>query len=460
MKSPIPDYLIRELENVRPIDSGNTAQYIDVLARADTSRLGVAIATVDGNVYSAGDDLVEFSIQSISKIFVYALAIQDATLEKVLEKIGVEPTGNAFNELSLHKGSNRPMNPMINAGAITAHSLVCGPNATAEQRTARILKVMSTLAGRELKVDEEVYEAELKDGDRNIGLAHMLKAAGIISGCPREMVKGYFRQCSINVTVRDLAMMASTLSNAGYQPVTGEKIFPRDTVRQVLSIMATCGMYDAAGDWISSVGIPAKSGVGGGILGALPGQVGLATFSPKLDDKGNSVRGVALCKTMSHDMGLHMMDVSQIARSTVTTTIATLKTADDRHPKNKRRIAIFHMRGAVRFSGSEVLTRALTRALGEKDPKVKGSGEFADACAVVLSFREVFSLSTPARRIVHEDIRRLLAEDRIVVVIDPTGVLKWDAEGRERHPEVVEDQDQARVLIGGAGCSATVEENW
>ncbi|KAI5356499.1 Putative beta-lactamase/transpeptidase, glutaminase, STAS domain superfamily [Septoria linicola] len=462
MKSPIPDYLQRVLDHARPDDSGAPAGYIDVLAKADTSRLGVAIAMVDGNIYSAGDDNVEFSIQSISKAFVYALAIEDAGLDVVLSKIGVEPSGDAFNELSLHEGSNRPMNPMINAGAITAHSLVVGPNATAEQRTDRILNVMSKLANRDLKVCEEVYEAELKDWDRNMGLAHMLKAASIISCDPREVVKGYIRQCSINVTVRDLALMAATLSNAGYHPVTGERIFPRTSVRQVLSVMTTCGMYDAAGDWVSNVGIPAKSGVAGGILGALPGQVGLAAFSPKLDDKGNSVRGVTICEQLSHDMGLHMMDVSQIARSTVNTAIVTIKTAatDKEHPGEECRAAIFHMRGAVRFSGAEILTRALTRNLGEADPQDPGSGAYADACAVVLSFREVFSLNKVARRVIHEDIARLLNDERSVVVIDPTGVLRWEGEGKDLHPKIVESQDEAREFIGGAGCSATVQEDW
>lgn len=460
MKSPIPDYLARVLENVRPDDSGAPAGYIDVLAKADTTRLGVAIAMVDGTVYSAGDDQVEFSIQSISKAFVYALAIEDQGLENVLKKIGVEPSGDAFNELSLHEGTNRPMNPMINAGAITAHSLVIGPNATAEQRVERILKIMSKLAGRELHVCEEVYEAEMKDWDRNMGLAHMLKAAGIIGGDPREIVRGYIRQCSINVTVRDLALMAATLSNAGYHPITGERIFPHASVRQVLSVMTTCGMYDAAGDWVSNVGIPAKSGVAGGILGALPGQVGLAAFSPKLDRKGNSVRGVAICEQLSRDMGLHMMDVSQIARSTVTTSIAKLNSAGHKDADHEQRIAIFNMRGAVRFAGSEILTRALARNLGAADPADPGSGAYADACAVVISLRDVFSLNKVARRIIREDIDRLLAEDRNVVVIDPTGVLQWNTEEKQRHPKIVDDQAEAREFIGGAGCTATVAQDW
>lgn len=288
MLSPIPEYLNKVLDDARPIESGAPAAYIDVLARADTSRMAVALATVDGQIYSAGDDLVEFSMQSISKAFVYALAIEDAGLEAVLAKIAVEPSGDAFNQLSLEKGSNRPMNPMINAGAITAHSLVVGPNATAAERTDRILKVLSKLAGRELKVDEDVYEAELKDANRNMGIGYMLKAAGIISCDVREVVKGYIRQCAINVNVRDLAMMAATLCNAGYHPLTSERIFPHDSVRQVLSVMTTCGMYDAAGDWVSNVGIPAKSGVAGGIIGSLPGQVGIAAFSPKLDSRGTA----------------------------------------------------------------------------------------------------------------------------------------------------------------------------
>lgn len=463
MRSPIPDYLNQVLQSARPIETGAPAGYIDVLAKADTSRLAVALAMVDGQIYSAGDDTVEFSMQSISKAFVYALAIEDAGLEHVLEKIGVEPSGDAFNQLSLEKGTNRPMNPMINAGAITAHSLVVGPNATADQRTERILSVMSKLAGRQLRVDEEVFEAEWKDANRNMGIGYMLKAAGIIKCDPQEVVKGYIRQCAINVNVRDLAMMAATLCNAGYHPLTSEKIFPHASVRQVLSVMTTCGMYDAAGDWVSNVGIPAKSGVAGGILGALPGQVGIAAFSPKLDSRGNSVRGVAICEKLSRDMGLHMMDVSQIARATVNTTVATITPGkvDPKHQNCDRQVIIFSLRGAVRFAGSERLTRAVARELGKPDPAVPGSGQHTDACAVVFSFKDVFSLNKVAKRLIHELISRLLEEGREVVVIDPSGILFWDPEGKMKHPYVVGDQSEARDYIGGAGCRAVVAtETW
>ncbi|KAF6814911.1 glutaminase [Colletotrichum plurivorum] len=461
MKSPIPDYLNRVLENARPIDSGAPAAYIDTLARADTSKMAVALAMVDGNLYSAGDDTVEFSIQSISKAFVYALAIEDAGLPRVLEKIGVEPSGDAFNRLSLERGTNRPMNPMINAGAITAHSLVLGPGATAEQRTERILGTLSRLAGRQLRVDEEVYEAELRDADRNMGLGYMLKAAGIISCDPREVVRGYIRQCAINVNVRDLAMMAATLSNAGVHPVTGEHVIPQTSVRQVLSVMTTCGMYDAAGDWVSNVGIPAKSGVAGGIIGALPGQVGLAAFSPRLDERGNSVRGVAICEQLSRDMGLHMMDVSQIAGATVRTASAKIVAgpdSDPHHPNCRREVVIFGLRGAVRFAGSERLTRAVSHELGEPSEQDPTAGRHAGACAVVFSFRDAYSLNAVARRVIHEIIRRLMADERSVVIIDPSGVLQMDASGGDG-PYIAKSEAEARNYIGGSGCSAIMEED-
>jgi len=465
MKSPIPDYLNLVLENARPIDTGAPAAYIDTLARADTSKLAVALAMVDGKLYSAGDDQLEFSIQSISKAFVYALAIEDAGLPRVLEKIGVEPSGDAFNRLSLERGSNRPMNPMINAGALAAHSLVVAPNATAEQRTERILSTLSRLAGRQLHVDEEVYEAELKDANRNMGIGYMLKAAGIITCDPQEAVKGYVRQCAINVNVRDLAMMAATLCNAGVHPVTGESIIPQTSVRQVLSVMTTCGMYDAAGDWVSNVGIPAKSGVAGGIIGALPGQVGIAAFSPKLDERGNSVRGVAICEQLSRDMGLHMMDVSQIARASVRTSVATIVAGESEphHPNCQREVIIFSLRGAVRFAGSERLTRAVARELGAPNPADPGSGKHANACAVVFSFRDAYSLNAIARRIIREDIDRLLSEEKSVVVIDPAGVLQIDEvpEGKARRPHVVTTETDARNFIGGMGCQTlTKTDSW
>ncbi|KAF4964312.1 hypothetical protein FSARC_7757 [Fusarium sarcochroum] len=461
MKSPIPDYLNRVLENARPIEAGKPASYIETLAKADTSKIAVALAMVDGQIYSAGDDDIEFSIQSISKAFVYALAIEDAGLERVLEKIGVEPSGDAFNSLSLERGTNRPMNPMINAGAIAAHSLVGGPDWTAEQRGDRILKALSKLAGRELQVCEEVYEAELRGADRNMGIGYMLKAAGIITGDTQQIVKGYIRQCAINANVRDLAMMAATLCNAGIHPVSGENIIPQNSVRQILSVMTTCGMYDAAGDWVSRIGIPAKSGVAGGIIGALPGQMGIAVFSPKLEERGNSVRGVAICEQLSRDMGLHMMDVSQIAQATVRTSVATIVAGEsDPHHKNcNREVIIFSLRGVVRFAGSERLTRAITHELGPVDPDDPSAGNCRNACAVIFSFRDVFSLNAVAQRIIHADITRLLLDGRTVVVIDPLVVLELDTERMGKKLKIVETETEARELIGGIGCHTVAKSD-
>jgi glutaminase len=399
--------------------------------------------------------------QSISKAFVYALAIEDVGLPRVLEKIGVEPSGDRFNQLSLEKKTNRPMNPMINAGAITAHSLVGGPNATSYERTERILQALSKLAGRQLHVDEEVYESELRDADRNMAIGYMLKAAGIITCDPQEVVRGYIRQCAINVNVKDLAIMAATLCNAGVHPVTGEEIIPQLSVRQVLSVMTTCGMYDAAGDWVTTVGFPAKSGVAGGIMGAMPGQVGIAAFSPKLDERGNSVRGVVICEKLSRDMGLHMMDISQIARATVQTSVATIVAGEHEphHAHCQKDVVIFKMRGAVRFAGSERLTRAIARELGEPDSKDPGSGKHTDACAVVFSFRDAYSLSSIARKIVHEDVNRLLAEGRTVVVIDPSTVLDWDLNTNPKYPYVFASESQALEYIGGKGCRAVTQDD-
>ncbi|KAM0234062.1 hypothetical protein ACHAP5_010205 [Fusarium lateritium] len=461
MKSPIPDYLNRVLENARPIETGKPADYIETLAKADTSKIAVALAMVDGQIYSTGDDDVEFSIQSISKAFVYALAIEDAGLDKVLEKIGVEPSGDAFNSLSLERGTNRPMNPMINAGAITAHSLIGGPDWTADQRTERILAALSKLAGRKLHVCEEVYHAELRGADRNMGIGYMLKAAGIITGDTQQIVQGYIRQCAINVNVRDLAMMAATLCNAGMHPETGERIIAQDSVRQILSVMATCGMYDAAGDWMSRIGIPAKSGVAGGIIGALPGQMGIAVLSPKLDSRGNSVRGVAICEQLSRDMGLHMMDVSQIAQATVRTSFATIIPGeDDPHHKNcNKEIIIFSLRGVVRFAGSERLTRAITRELGDPDPEDPGSGSARNACAVIFSFRDVFSFNSVAQQIIQSDVTRLLMDGRPVVIIDPSGVLTINTDRAGNKLKIVETETEAKDFIGGIGCQTIIRSD-
>ncbi|MDN5725172.1 MAG: glutaminase A, partial [Propionibacteriales bacterium] len=315
MRSPIPDYLAEVLDTCGDALGGTVADYIPELAAADPDAFAIVVATVDGTVYAAGDADHRFTIQSMSKPFAYGLALTARGLDHVLAKVGVEPSGEAFNEISLDRDTGRPRNPMINAGAILTHAQVYGDDA--DDRFEHIRQNFSQIAGRPLPMDEDVFASEWATTHRNLAMGHMLKAVGIMDRDPVDVVEGYVRQCSISVDCRDLAMMAATLANGGVQPRTGELIFSRPVVRQVLSVMTTCGMYDAAGDWLTTVGIPAKSGVSGGIIGALPGQVGVAVFSPRLDAHGNSVRGVAAFERLSRDMGMHLMDVSRDAHTTL-----------------------------------------------------------------------------------------------------------------------------------------------
>ncbi|WP_432750005.1 glutaminase [Streptomyces althioticus] len=311
----IPDYLAEALGDVASDASGETAGYIPELATADPDRLGAAFAMVDGEVYGAGDIDTSFTIQSISKPFVHALALADRGFDSVLAKVGVEPSGEAFNEISLEGGTGRPLNPMINAGAITVHSLAGAEDLRPAERVERVTDGLSSFAGRRLEMDEAVHASEMEHAHRNLAIAYMLGSHGVLTGDVRAVVDGYVRQCSLLVTARDLAVMAATLANRGVNPLTGERVVPERVVRQVLSVMYSCGMYDAAGDWATQVGIPAKSGVAGGLIGALPGQIGIATFSPRLDRHGNSVRGVSLFERFSSDMGLHVMEVPAAARA-------------------------------------------------------------------------------------------------------------------------------------------------
>lgn len=314
MRNPVQQYLEDIVAQCGGTD-GAVADYIPELAQADPDRFALALATVDGHVYEVGDTDVRFSIQSISKPFTYALALADQGPEAVAAKVDVEPSGEAFNEISLAGDTGRPRNPMINAGAITAASLVAG--GTEAERFERTLAWYGRFAGRGLGVDEAVYGSELATAHRNRAIAHMLREFRVLEGDPEATLAQYVRQCAIEVDTVDLARMAATLANGGVQPLTGERVLAGPTTERVLSVMATCGMYDAAGDWISAVGMPAKSGVSGGIIAVLPGQVGVAVFSPRLDAHGNSARGVTLCERMSRDMEMHLMHVGRSSRTAV-----------------------------------------------------------------------------------------------------------------------------------------------
>jgi glutaminase len=298
---------------------GNVATYIPELAKANPDHFGVAVVGVDGGIYEAGETSAEFTIQSISKAFVFGLAVETHGRDAVLKRVGVEPSGDAFNSLEL-RSSRKPFNPMINAGAITDTGMVTG--ASVKERMNKILRLLSDAAGRELRVDEGVYQSEKETGHRNRAIGHLLKNVDLIDGEVEEVLDLYFQQCSVLLNARDLATMGATLANLGTNPVTGKEVLSFDSVRDVLSVMFTCGMYDFAGEWAFRVGIPAKSGVGGGILAVINRQLGIGTYSPRLDSMGNSVRGIRLCTDLAEEMGLHVFNFTNSGSSFIKATFA------------------------------------------------------------------------------------------------------------------------------------------
>lgn len=266
---------------------------------------GVCLVTTDGGVFEAGAHSAPFALQSISKVLVYGLALEDNGRERVLERVGVEPSGDAFNSLVFDEHRHRPYNAMVNAGALIATDMVRGEDPA--HRLERILGVMRRSAGNpSLAVDEDVFEAELRTADRNRATAYLMRSEGMLAGDVEATLALYLRQCSVQVSCHDLAVMAATLANGCANPITGEQALPRERVRDVLSVMHTCGMYDAAGEWAYDVGVPAKSGVSGGILAVIPGKMGIGVFSPGLDRHGNSARGVGVCREISERLGLHV----------------------------------------------------------------------------------------------------------------------------------------------------------
>ncbi len=274
------------------------------LAEAKQQPFSICLATTDGEVFQAGDHTRPFALQSISKMFVYGLALEACGRERVLARVGVEPSGDAFNSIVFDERNNRPYNPMVNAGALATTDLVAD---AAEPALERILEILRLYAGNEsLEVDEGIFEAEMRTADRNRATAYLMRSEGMLAGDVEANLALYLRQCAISVTCHDLAMMAATLANGGANPVTGERALAPRYVRDVLSVMHTCGMYDFAGQWAYRIGIPAKSGVSGGILAVVPGKLGIGVFSPGLDAYGNSVRGTAVCEEISERLGLHV----------------------------------------------------------------------------------------------------------------------------------------------------------
>jgi glutaminase len=345
---------------------GAVATYIPELAHADPESFGIALATVDGSLYEVGDTRLPFTIQSMSKPLTYALVLEALGESEVHRRIGVEPTGDAFNSITLHPSTGAPLNAMVNAGAIAAAGLA--GQIDGEGAFERMLEGYGRFAGRTLAVDERVYASERDTGHRNRAIAHLLRSSGILDEDPDLVVDRYFRQCAVQVEARDLAVVAATLAAGGRNPLTGVCAASPRTVRTVLSVMASCGMYDGAGEWFVGVGLPAKSGVSGGIFAVLPGQLGIAVWSPRLDARGNSVRGLAVCRDLSAAMDLHLLTAAfaAVAPIRAQTTLATRRSKRLRPVAQRShlvthgsRTAVVELQGDIGFGAVETVLRRL-----------------------------------------------------------------------------------------------------
>jgi glutaminase len=285
---------------------GQVATYIPELGKANPDDFGICLVAADGRIFETGDCDTPFTIQSVSKPFTFGMAVEELGHEKVFQHVGVEPSGDAFNSIALQNDTNRPYNPMINTGAITVTALLHAHHG--QNSLDHILKRFSAAAGRPLTIDEDVYLSESRSGHRNRAIAHLLLNFGMVHGAAEAALEVYFKQCSILVTCRDLAVMAATLSNMGRNPLTGDQAFDVRCVKDMLSIMFTCGMYEYSGQWAYQVGVPAKSGVSGGVIAVVNRQLGIATYSPRVDEHGNSYRGIQVCVELAGRLGLHAFD--------------------------------------------------------------------------------------------------------------------------------------------------------
>ena len=297
--------LIEAYERFGSVDEGFVADYIPALARVAPDLFGCCIVSVAGRTVVAGDATHSFSIQSVSKPFVFALVCDAIGHEEARRKLGVNSTGLPFNSvMAIELNADRTMNPMVNAGAIATTSLV--PGATADDKWRFVQEGLSRFAGRRLELDREIYESEAATNLRNQGIAHLLESYGRLYFDPDEAADVYTRQCSLMVCAEDLAVMGATLADGGVNPRTGVRVIDSATCKRVLAVMATAGLYELSGEWMYDIGLPGKSGVSGGIVTVSPGKGGLGTFSPRLDSAGNSVRGKLLTRYLSERLGLNV----------------------------------------------------------------------------------------------------------------------------------------------------------
>ncbi|WP_336248586.1 glutaminase A [Stomatohabitans albus] len=398
------------LDQVRGDRSGELADYIPQLAQVDPEGLALSVVSSTGRIYAVGDHDQHFTLQSASKPFVYALALSQRGPDVVHERVGYEPSGEPFNAISLD-AEGRPANPMINAGAIVTSSLIEG--ATPDARFEAIRHCVSAFAGRELELDEAVYASETATGHRNRALANLALAAGTLDRTVIDATDVYFRQCSLKVTATDLAVMGATLSNNGVNPLTGVQVMTPEVVRRTLAIMLSCGMYNYSGYWMNDVGLPAKSGVGGGIVAVSPGKFGVGTYSPRLDPSGSSVRGVAALRLMSNQLGLHLLNHPSEAAASFN--------ADDSSFDN----LILRMRGELDFACVE----RIVHELSEHGDTIKSVHmDLGESTAVV-----------PTARGMLKDLQEVLAHEDIPITIDdPRDFIETEPHLKAPEPHVAD----------------------
>lgn len=293
----------------KDLKEGKNADYIPYLAKVDSNLFGVAIVTATGEIYTAGDTDYAFAIESISKPFTMALVMQEHGDEGVLKKIGVEPTGMPFNSVmavELHKSA---VNPFVNAGAMASVSLVKA--ASPEERWDKILAMYNKFAGAQLPLNQDVYKSEADTNQHNRGIAELLYSYERLYADPMETTDVYTKQCSVGITTKQLAMMGATLANGGINPVSGDRVVEAKFVPKILAVMMMAGFYDEAGLWAWQTGLPAKTGVGGGIVAVVPGRFAIAAFSPPLNQAGNSVRAARAIEFIGERLGLNLFGVAK-----------------------------------------------------------------------------------------------------------------------------------------------------
>ena len=442
--SPVLDYLEQLHKEYASATEGQVATYIPELAKADPNWFGICLVTATGHIYEVGDSRQRFTIQSISKPFVYGLALEDNGRPTVLGKVGMEPTGDAFNSISLEPHTGRPRNPMINAGAIATTSLIAGKSP--HNRLRRVLDMLALYAGRELELDEAVYRSENETGHRNRAIGYMLRNFDILSHDPIPDVELYFKQCSVSVTARDLGVMAATLANLGVNPVTGKQAIRGEYVESVLSVMGSSGMYDYAGEWIYNIGMPAKSGVAGGLIAVLPGQLGIGVFSPPLDARGNSVRSIRVCDAISRHCNLHLFNRPGVGKSTLRLKFTgaemgsnRVRTAEESRVLHEQGKGIkgYQLQGNLNFATTEAVVHDVI--------------ENADSIQyLILDFKRVLSINESACRLLHDVLRKLSDLGKFVLFThaDRLPLLRRYMKVKldDRYPELfrsIEDNDLA-----------------